>query len=949
VNDDHLVDELRRRAGQADVPNVLPAVRAAIDAPAPVHVRRWAALAGLAGGVAVLVLLVFALPRLSGPAAASATPLGIIAEPPSTISSLSAPAFAQLLRSGQLRGHTVVVQGEVVFDERLNGLYGNACRGSAIPGPKPDYTCAVGRLEGVGNPPVWIEADYVADRPLPDEFPGANLVNPYVWRGPAAPLTGALVFTIDERDGVKVLGAVPGDDWALTVGELDARDASQADLTSAYVVPAWLGGDVTPTPCPRPPTERFPELPDRRCGPWAWLSSTSTNGDMSLPPPGTVLVQSGAYRMFAPSPSVEDPAMWRAGLYVVAPRLEECSGDAALCRQWEVIGRITLNDAPSIAEPIATPPTPSSGPVTDSQTVGDFTLTISATQASYVAGDPIDVEATLRYDGDGTTVISSANSLLGFGLRQLDGSLQMGPGFRMSCRTWTIEPGQVESSQFVKSGGYDDTGPLADFWRSYFEDPALRLPAGAYELSVTTSLGGPDCTDIPAPSASIVITVGDDTAPATPTPVPIDPPAAPTDARPTFAAPVGCGYMVPATGETETVERMPVTIEDATGLVRDCITGWNRNPGPAVLLESAEADDLLLLSWIGNECDRSAKLVFRAVGTGFELAGTRDAGACATEVRYFADIKFVQPISVNDVDASVDGTPALRRDSPSPIADCAGAPAQPDAGSVVVDDHSAELFVVACSVTDGSGSDEQLVDATGDPTRITVEWPTECHNDLLDTRIGFWHREARGPAEPPSRVRAPFLLVVERVTRELASAQPCLEGPTGRTVVIDVYNKIREGDLEAVFVTEGHGVHTVEAAGHTFRLDVSASQSTHASGDAVDVTAALASDTDATIGCLFGPTIALERLDGSLSFEPGPFVRGCPPDRELRAGDPLTTGFLPAVWTLSDSNPLDPYIVGGQLFLPPGTYRFTASASFGPYELLASALRLEASVIVTVR
>lgn len=77
---DPLSQELRRRAASAKLgpgwsrDDLLPRVRSSIDSrPTPVLTSRWSALAGLAGIVAVLILLVVALPRLI-PAPAQSTP-----------------------------------------------------------------------------------------------------------------------------------------------------------------------------------------------------------------------------------------------------------------------------------------------------------------------------------------------------------------------------------------------------------------------------------------------------------------------------------------------------------------------------------------------------------------------------------------------------------------------------------------------------------------------------------------------------------------------------------------------------------------------------------------------------------------------------------------------------------------------------------------------------------
>lgn len=93
----------------------------------------------------------------------------------------------------------------------------------------------------------------------------------------------------------------------------------------------------------------------------------------------------------------------------------------------------------------------------------------------------------------------------------------------------------------------------------------------------------------------------------------------------------------------------------------------------------------------------------------------------------------------------------------------------------------------------------------------------------------------------------------------------------------------------------------------------------------------------------------MEQLDGPLAFYPGPFILVCPPPKQLREGEPLTSNFLPAVSALAEPHPLEPYIRDEKLYLPPGRYRFFATSSFGagtrPDD---ERVELEASVVVTV-
>lgn len=142
---------------------------------------------------------------------------------------------------------------------------------------------------------------------------------------------------------------------------------------------------------------------------------------------------------------------------------------------------------------------------------GDFSLTISTPRSIYLAGEPIDdIRAELLYMAFQSPVqVASADPLIAFGLRQLDGSLEMGPGAPDVCLVRELAPSV--GSLFVKSGGYDARDPNAAFYRDFYADPRLTLPASEWRVSAVAEFapqGTCALTDKPIMlEASIEITV----------------------------------------------------------------------------------------------------------------------------------------------------------------------------------------------------------------------------------------------------------------------------------------------------------------------------------------------------------------------------------------------------------------------------------------------------------
>lgn len=143
-------------------------------------------------------------------------------------------------------------------------------------------------------------------------------------------------------------------------------------------------------------------------------------------------------------------------------------------------------------------------------TTGDFTLNISSPRSTWPAEWPIEVTATLSYDGVGpTTVIGAGAGLISFGIREIGGTREMAASFTYDAVPYEIDPDAPIVAEYAKSGGWDPrSDPNTSFYEQFFADPELRLPAGQWEVSAWTRFateeGGPYSVDM---WAGMVLTV----------------------------------------------------------------------------------------------------------------------------------------------------------------------------------------------------------------------------------------------------------------------------------------------------------------------------------------------------------------------------------------------------------------------------------------------------------
>jgi hypothetical protein len=140
---------------------------------------------------------------------------------------------------------------------------------------------------------------------------------------------------------------------------------------------------------------------------------------------------------------------------------------------------------PTRAAPSQAAPTPAQA--TDTQ--GHYQLVFELPKTDWRASDSITGLATLSLIGSGSVDFGSSGSgPIGFGFDEVGGSRQMGPIWTADCRSGRLDAGQPKTSQITKSGGFIGEDPNVAFYRSFFADPLVHLPAGDWTITAVASL-----------------------------------------------------------------------------------------------------------------------------------------------------------------------------------------------------------------------------------------------------------------------------------------------------------------------------------------------------------------------------------------------------------------------------------------------------------------------------
>ena len=127
---------------------------------------------------------------------------------------------------------------------------------------------------------------------------------------------------------------------------------------------------------------------------------------------------------------------------------------------------------------------------------GDFIMTLNTDRRTYRAADVIRIWGTLEYVGDQDAIeIWHACPFMIFSISgggEIDVGWNLGGFVSDILASSVLERGRVYHFEYQKSGGFDPSGPMAEFWENFFKEEDLRLPPGEYTV---TLIGGFSLSD----------------------------------------------------------------------------------------------------------------------------------------------------------------------------------------------------------------------------------------------------------------------------------------------------------------------------------------------------------------------------------------------------------------------------------------------------------------------
>jgi hypothetical protein len=140
--------------------------------------------------------------------------------------------------------------------------------------------------------------------------------------------------------------------------------------------------------------------------------------------------------------------------------------------------------------PVPTPSGPTDQPIVLEGRDAGFVLSMRIGSGVVDAGAPIDISATLMWEGANASasIWGSGSGPVSFGLEEIDGDIVLGGAMTSDCQQDEFRRLVPVPVPFQKSGGWSAEDPNAAFYRTFFADPVLRLPAGRWR--VTANAGG---------------------------------------------------------------------------------------------------------------------------------------------------------------------------------------------------------------------------------------------------------------------------------------------------------------------------------------------------------------------------------------------------------------------------------------------------------------------------
>ena len=123
-------------------------------------------------------------------------------------------------------------------------------------------------------------------------------------------------------------------------------------------------------------------------------------------------------------------------------------------------------------------------------TDGPYTLTFDLPRTTWSASEAIEGTASRAVAAD-VEVGGSGEGLLGFQYGEIGGlGRHMEWVVTADCQPYQLIAGQPINSGLTKDSGYSPTASGADFYASFFADPAVHLPAGDWTITARAAIIG---------------------------------------------------------------------------------------------------------------------------------------------------------------------------------------------------------------------------------------------------------------------------------------------------------------------------------------------------------------------------------------------------------------------------------------------------------------------------
>jgi hypothetical protein len=160
-----------------------------------------------------------------------------------------------------------------------------------------------------------------------------------------------------------------------------------------------------------------------------------------------------------------------------------------------------ITPAPATPTPLAVTPAPSQVACvqvcpTSSSTDGNYRLELVLPHLVWKAGDAISGSADLGLTDGLPAKVAGASELIAFAFDQVGGNRHVAPSWLQSCVVYPLDPASPTNVALYKSGGFTGTEPDADFLRSFFADPQIRLPIGTWDITAIAAFSEGGCSGL---------------------------------------------------------------------------------------------------------------------------------------------------------------------------------------------------------------------------------------------------------------------------------------------------------------------------------------------------------------------------------------------------------------------------------------------------------------------